>query len=295
MPPATLDYELLFEESPDVLLVLLPDSPRFTAVAAAEARLSLAETRRKLTVELQNANRDLEAFSSSVAHDLRAPLRLIEGFGLMLHEENGRQLDHEGRRRLDMVRASAKRMSQLIDDLLYLARLTRGALKRATLDLSMLARTAASQLQSANPGRRVILNLPDEILADADVSLINIVIENLLSNAWRFTSRRAEALIEVGMTSHQGEPTYFIRDNGAGFNSAYASKLFGAFQRLHSEAEFQGTGIGLATVSRIVNKHGGRIWATSEVDRGATFFFTLGPQNLAAQTRRAEPAVARRA
>jgi signal transduction histidine kinase len=253
----------------------------FTAaelLARVRAHVALTAARRQWASELQNANRDLEAFSSSVAHDLRAPLRLIEGFSLMLQEENGRQLDKEGLRRLDMVRGSAKRMSQLIDDLLYLARLARGDLNRTTFDLAVLVRTAAERLQSANPERSVTLALLGEIFIEADVGLINIVIENLLNNAWKFTSRRTDAHIEIGVTSNQGERTFFIRDNGAGFNMAYASKLFGAFQRLHSDADFQGTGIGLATVSRIVQKHGGRIWAIGEVDRGAAFYFTLGPQ-----------------
>ena len=270
----------------------------FTAaelLARVRAHVALAAARRKWAVELQNANRDLEAFSSSVAHDLRAPLRLIEGFGAMLSEENSGQLDDEGRRRLEMIQGSAKRMSRLIDDMLYLARLTRGDLCRKTLDLALLVRSAATRLQYATPERCVNLSLPDEILANADVSLINILIENLLGNAWKFTSRRLQAHIEVGVLAQPGERTYFIRDNGAGFNMAYASKLFGAFQRLHSDAEFQGTGIGLATVSRIVNKHGGRIWATSEVDHGATFYFTLGPQDFALSANSAEPAVALRA
>jgi light-regulated signal transduction histidine kinase (bacteriophytochrome) len=168
-------------------------------------------------------------------------------------------------------------------------------LNLCTLDLAVLVRTAATQLRSANPERHVTLSLPSEILAHADVALINIVIENLLGNAWKFTSRRADARIEVGVTIHQSERTYFVRDNGAGFNMAYSSKLFGAFQRLHPDNEFQGTGIGLATVSRIVNKHGGRIWATGEVDRGATFYFTLGQQDLAELPRSLESAVALRA
>jgi signal transduction histidine kinase len=270
----------------------------FTAaelLARVRSHVALAAARRKWANDLENANRDLEAFSTSVAHDLRAPLRVIEGFGLMLAEENAEQLDMEGRRRLDVMRGSARRMSQLIDDLLYLARLARGELNRCTLDLSALVRTAAAQLRSANPERRVTLSVPDELLADADVALINIVIENLLGNAWKFTSRRADAHIEIGLTTHESERTYFVRDNGAGFNMAYSSKLFGAFQRLHSDSEFQGTGIGLATVSRIVNKHGGRIWATGEVDRGATFYFTLGQRNLAELPRSLESAVALRA
>ena len=269
----------------------------FTAaefLARVRAHIALTAARNKWAVDVQNANRDLEAFSSSVAHDLRAPLRLIEGFGAMLQEENASQLDTEGLRRLDMVRGSAKRMSQLIEDLLYLARLTRGDLRRGKVDLSVLAQTAAAQLRSASPDRRVTLIMPDQMLVDADAALINIVVENLLGNAWKFTSRRAEARIEIGIAEQQGERAFYIRDNGAGFNMAYASKLFGAFQRLHSDAEFQGTGIGLATVSRIVNKHGGRIWASGEVGSGATFYFTLGPHNPAASAGSAS-AIAREA
>lgn len=265
----------------------------FTAaelLARVRSHVALTAARRKWASDLENANRDLAAFSTSVAHDLRAPLRLIEGFGDMLKEENAEQLDLEGRRRLDVMRASAKRMSQLIDDLLYLAKVARGDLNRCTLDMAALVRTAAAQLRSADPDRHVTLTVPDELPADADVALISIVIENLLGNAWKFTSRRADAHIEVGVTTHESERTYFVRDNGAGFNMAYSSKLFGAFQRLHSDNEFQGTGIGLATVSRIVNKHGGRIWAVGEVDHGATLYFTLGQENLAELPRARESA-----
>jgi signal transduction histidine kinase len=265
----------------------------FTAaelLARVRSHVALTAARRKWASDLENANRDLAAFSTSVAHDLRAPLRLIEGFGDMLKEENAEQLDMEGRRRLDVMRGSARRMSQLIDDLLYLAKVARGDLNRCTLDMAALVRTAAAQLRSADPDRHVTLTVPDELPADADVALISIVIENLLGNAWKFTSRRADAHIEVGVTTHESERTYFVRDNGAGFNMAYSSKLFEAFQRLHSDNEFQGTGIGLATVSRIVNKHGGRIWAVGEVDHGATLYFTLGQENLAELPRRLESA-----
>jgi signal transduction histidine kinase len=247
------------------------------------ALLRLSSARRQWTSELERANRELDAFSASVAHDLRGPLRLIEGFGLMLMEENAQQLDAEGRRRLEMIRGSAKRMSQLIEDLLYLSRLNRSDVKRTSFDLSILIRSIAAQLQSANPDRQVTLLLADGLWVDADPNLLKIAMENLLGNAWKFTAKRREARIEIGVSSSGGERAYFVRDNGAGFDMAYASKLFGAFQRLHADSEFQGTGIGLATVSRIVVKHGGRIWGTGEVNHGATFYFTLGPEDSGAR------------
>jgi signal transduction histidine kinase len=258
----------------------------FTAqelLARVRAHLQLATLRRRWTHELERANRELDAFSYSVAHDLRAPLRVIDGFGLILEEEAGDRLGDEGRRRLAAMRDAAKRMTQLIDDLLYLSRLARGELNRRSFDLSVLVNSVAAQLQSVHANRRVRLVVPEQLAIHADVALIKIALENLLGNAWKFTAKRADACIEVGMEQAGAEPVYFIRDNGAGFDMKYVSKLFGAFQRLHTDAEFQGTGIGLATVHRIIQRHGGRIWATAEPNRGATFRFTLGAQPAGAQ------------
>ena len=249
----------------------------FTAqelLARVRAHVQLASTRSRWAVALERANRELDAFSYSVAHDLRAPLRLIEGFGGLLAEENAAQLDAEGHRRLNIMRDSAKRMSQLIDDLLYLSRLDRSQLNRATFDLSVLVRSVATQLQSANPNRQVRVIVQENLEVEADPNLLKIALENLVGNAWKFTSRRPMAIIEFGVIN-EGEPVYYLRDNGAGFDMQYAAKLFGVFQRLHADADFQGTGIGLATVERIMLKHGGKIWADAEVDRGATFYFTL--------------------
>jgi light-regulated signal transduction histidine kinase (bacteriophytochrome) len=221
------------------------------------------------------ANQELEAFSYSVAHDLRAPLRGVDGFSQALLEDYADKLDDEGRRYLNYLRESAQRMGRLIDDLLALSRLTRAELVHEPVDLAELARSVAAQLQRAEPNRRVEMVIDAEIAAEGDARLLRIALENLLGNAWKFTARCAAPRIEVGVTSENGSRAYFVRDNGAGFDMAYASKLFGVFQRLHSTTEFEGTGIGLATVQRIVSRHGGRIWATGEVAHGATFFFTL--------------------
>jgi light-regulated signal transduction histidine kinase (bacteriophytochrome) len=249
----------------------------FTAqelLARVRAHVQLANTRSRWAVALARANRELDAFSYSVAHDLRAPLRLIEGFGGMLAEENAGQLDAEGHRRLNIMRDSAKRMSQLIDDLLYLSRLDRSQLNRSSFDLSILVRSVTAQLRSANPDRQVSVSVQENLEVEADPNLLKIALENLLGNAWKFTSRRPLAIIEFGRID-EVVPVYYVRDNGAGFDMKYASKLFGVFQRLHADADFQGTGIGLATVERIMLKHGGKVWADAEVDRGATFYFTL--------------------
>jgi light-regulated signal transduction histidine kinase (bacteriophytochrome) len=220
-------------------------------------------------------NRELEAFSYSVAHDLRAPLRSIDGFSLALLEDCADVLDEAGKQHLRLVREAAQDMAALIEGLLSLSRVTRSELRRETVDLAELTRNIFAQLRRAAPGRNVETVVPDELAAEGDVRLLRGLLENLLSNAWKFTGQRAVARIEVGITKAAGERAYFVRDDGAGFDMAYAGKLFGAFQRLHSATEFQGTGIGLATVQRIVHRHGGRIWAESEVGCGATFFFTL--------------------
>jgi two-component system NtrC family sensor kinase len=244
------------------------------AVEARTAR-EIAESRAALVEQLKSKNEELEAFSYSVAHDLRAPLRSIDGFGLILLEDYADKLDEDGKQYLNYVRESAQQMARLIDDLLALARVARRELQRVPIDLGAIARSVAARLAQSSAERRVELVVADELRTDGDDGLLTIAFENLLGNAWKFTRDCAEPRIEVGAFDDE-QRTYFVRDNGAGFDMAYASKLFGMFQRLHSAAEFEGTGIGLATVQRIVRRHGGRIWAEGAVGRGATFFFTLG-------------------
>ena len=227
------------------------------------------------TAQLEAANRELEAFSYSVSHDLRAPLRGIDGFSQALLEDYSERLDDQGLDYLRRVRAATQRMSRLIDDLLGLSRITRSELRREAVDLSGLARSVVEQLREAQPGRQVEFRVADGLSAQGDARLLRIALENLLGNAWKFSSKTAGAVIEFGATEAGGEDVYFVRDNGAGFDMNYASKLFGAFQRLHDVREFEGTGIGLATVQRIVRRHGGLVWAEGEPGRGATFYFTL--------------------
>ena len=225
---------------------------------------------------LEEANRELESFSHSVAHDLRAPLRSIDGFSQAVMEDHGDQLGEEGNKNLSLVRESAQHMAELIDDLLALSRVTLSELSRETVDVSALARTTITRLQQGQPHRRVEVVIPEGLTAQADRRLLGVAFDNLFGNAWKFTSKQEEARIELGVTSKDGAPVYFVRDNGAGFDMAFASKLFGVFQRLHSTTEFEGTGIGLATVRRVISRHGGRVWAEGEVNRGATIYFTLG-------------------
>jgi PAS domain S-box-containing protein len=237
-------------------------------------RAEEALARAKETAE--SANRELEAFSYSVAHDLRAPLRGIDGFSQVLLEDHAEQLDEAGRRYLGRVRESAQHMAELIEGLLELARLTRGDIRREHVDLSELARVTAERLTGAQPDRNVEVLVSDELICVGDGRLLGVVLENLLGNALKFTGKRDDAQIRVGCRRGGAEPVFFVRDNGAGFDIAFAPKLFGVFQRLHTPSEFEGTGIGLATVQRIVARHGGRIWAEASVGAGATFFFTLG-------------------
>jgi two-component system NtrC family sensor kinase len=243
---------------------------------AMEARTAreIAESRASLVEQLESKNEELESFSHSVAHDLRAPLRSIDGFGMILLQDYADKLGDEGRQYLNYVRESAQQMSRLIDDLLALSRIARRDFRRAPVDLSAIARSVAARLAQASPNRQVELVVADGLVADGDDGLLTILFENLLGNAWKFSSARAPARIEVGATDDERR-AYFVRDNGAGFDMTYASKLFGMFQRLHPATEFEGTGIGLATVQRVVRRHGGRIWAEAAVDRGATFFFIL--------------------
>jgi signal transduction histidine kinase len=227
------------------------------------------------TAELESANRELESFAYSVSHDLRAPLRALDGFSQVLLEDYAEVLDEQGRGYLERIRAADARMSTLIDALLELSRLTRGELSRERLDLTAMAREAGAALAEAEPERQVELAVADGLAAEADAELARALLANLLGNAWKFTGNHDAARIEVGAAAVDGETAFFVRDDGAGFDMAYAEKLFGAFQRLHSPGQFEGLGIGLATVQRIVRRHGGRVWAEGEVDRGATFWFTL--------------------
>ena len=227
------------------------------------------------TAELQAVNKELEAFSYSVSHDLRAPLRHINGFSQALLEDCEDKLDDSGKGYLNQVREASHEMAQLIDDVLQLARVTRTEMRREPVNLSELAASVVAELQERETRRKAAVDIETGLSARGDKRLLRIVLTNLMGNAWKFTSQRTEAQVTFGREQQNGETTYFIRDNGAGFDMAYANKLFGAFQRLHTTGEFEGTGIGLATVQRIVHRHGGRVWAEGKVDQGATFFFTL--------------------
>jgi signal transduction histidine kinase len=225
--------------------------------------------------ELAIANTELESFSYSVSHDLRAPLRTIDGFSHALLEDCADRLDDAGKAHLTRIRAATQRMGLLIDDLLNLSRVSRTAMQTQSLDVSALVRSIVGDLQNAQPERQVQLRIHDGLKATADLGLARVALGNLLSNAWKFTSKQASAHIEFGQAEVNGVAAFFVRDDGVGFDPAYADRLFGAFQRLHGMTEFAGTGIGLATVQRIIHRHGGRIWAESAVDCGATFYFTL--------------------
>ncbi|MCD6384770.1 response regulator [Candidatus Sumerlaeota bacterium] len=227
------------------------------------------------TAQLEALNKELESFAYSVAHDLRAPLRVIEGFSQALEEDYANKLDSQGKDLLRRVRNAAQHMAQLIDDLLQLSRVTRSEMRRERVDLSALAGSIAEELQKTQPERKVDWRICKGLIATGDSRLLRVALENLLGNAWKFTGRQAKAWIEFGMTLQNGRPVYYVRDNGAGFEMSYADKLFTPFQRLHSVREFPGTGIGLATVQRIIHRHGGRVWAEGAVGRGATFYFTL--------------------
>ena len=227
------------------------------------------------TTELEATNRELESFAYSVSHDLRAPLRALDGFSRILLDDYGSRLDDDGRLYLTRIRAADRHMGALIDALLELSRLNRGELQRERLDISALARSVAEELAEAEPGRTVELTIAEGLEALADRRLARALLANLLGNAWKFTGRHKTARIEVGAVETDGERALYVRDDGAGFDMAYADKLFGAFQRLHVADDFEGLGIGLATVQRIVRRHGGRVWAEGAIEKGATFFVTL--------------------
>jgi len=227
------------------------------------------------TTQLQAANKELEAFAYSVSHDLRAPLRGIDGWSMALLEEYGTQLDEQGRKYLERVRSETQRMGQLIDDMLQLSRLTRSEMQMRSVDLSALASEEAARLMDTLAGRKVEFVIQPGLEARGDSHLLQIALQNLLNNACKFTGTRELARVEFGQTQQNGKEVYFVRDNGVGFDMIYAKKLFGAFQRMHKQSEFPGNGVGLATVQRIIHRHGGSIWAESSPENGASFYFTL--------------------
>jgi PAS domain S-box-containing protein len=240
---------------------------------------NLKETEQELkdrNLDLSNANRELEAFSYSVSHDLRAPLRSVDGFSQALEEDFGTILPEEAKLYLVRIRTAIQKMGKLIDDMLNLSRITRAAINPVPVDLSQIVQEITTEIESQEPNRHVETNIEGHVEAIADPSLIRVALQNLIGNAWKYTSKHPEAHIKFGVTSDKLQrPVFYIRDDGAGFDMAYSKKLFGAFQRLHGNSEFPGTGVGLATVQRIIHRHGGQIWAESEVEKGSTFYFTL--------------------
>jgi signal transduction histidine kinase len=236
-----------------------------------------AELASSYAAQLEAANTELNAYAYSVSHDLRTPLRSIDGFSRALLEDYAPQLDGKGREHLGRVRAAAQRMAELIDDLLALSQVTRSEMKVGPVDLRALAQAVESDLARAHPARQVEFHVTPNLLVQGDQRLLRLALENLLANAWKFTGKQPRARIEVGVgvDAQDGQRAFFVRDNGAGFDMAHAEKLFGPFQRLHDAREFEGTGIGLATVQRVIRRHGGRVWAHGVPGEGATISFTI--------------------
>jgi signal transduction histidine kinase len=246
--------------------------------AVEEARrlnAGLEDQVRRRTRQLEEANREMEAFCYSVSHDLRAPLRALDGFSRILLEDAGPVLGEEDKGNLRRIVAASGRMGLLMDDLLRLSRIGRAGMRLAEVDLAALAADILRRLRSEDPGRRVSSEIAAGTRVRADAGLMRIALENLIGNAWKYSRRNSEACIALGVREEEGRQVFFVRDNGAGFDMRYAAKLFSPFQRAHGPGEFEGTGIGLAIVQRIVGRHGGRIWAESEPGRGSTFCFTL--------------------
>ena len=245
------------------------------AIENAKLNEDLEQRVEERTKQLQAVNKELESFAYSVSHDLRSPLRSIDGFSQVLLEDYGDKLEDEGRENLNRIRGASQRMAQLIEAILQLSRLTRGEMRLKTINLSTMVESISKELEHQDTERNVEFIIQPDLVVEGDEQLLNVAIENLLGNAWKFTRNKENARIEFGYYTDGYKPAYFVRDNGAGFDMEYAEKLFGAFQRLHTKTEFEGTGIGLATVQRIINRHGGEVWAESDIDKGATFYFTL--------------------
>jgi PAS domain S-box-containing protein len=259
---------------------LITVARNLTALKRAEDELRLLkdDLENKIaerTARLESANKELEAFAYSVAHDLRSPLRSVNNFSQKLLGSHAQQLDATGRTAVDNIIGASRRMGELIDDLLKLSSVSRHELSLAPVNLSLVAETVLGELQKAEPERRVRVVVTPGLIASADARMMKIVFENLLSNAWKFVAGQSSAEIEFGVIEGKGVRAFFVRDNGVGFSMEYAQRLFGAFERLHPPGEFPGSGIGLAIVQRIIHRHGGRVWAESRVSRGAAFYFTL--------------------
>jgi light-regulated signal transduction histidine kinase (bacteriophytochrome) len=227
------------------------------------------------TAELKAVNQELESFSYSVSHDLRAPLHSIDGFSRALLQDYPDKLDEQGKHYLQRLGSNVQKMGELIDDLLILSRITRSDMKLEIVNLSTLAQSIATEVQKTHPERQVEFVITPGLSAKGDEHLLRLLLENLIDNAWKYTGKHQLARIEFGSTQADGKQVFLVRDDGAGFDMTYADKLFAPFQRLHSNSEFPGIGIGLATAQRIINRHGGRIWAEGEIEKGATFYFTL--------------------
>lgn len=242
---------------------------------AEEEIKRLNEHLKQRAIELEVANKELESFSYSVSHDLRAPLRSADGFSQVLLEDYGDKLDAQGKDCVRRIHAASERMAELIDDLLSLSSVTLKEMHREEVNLSTMAQRIAEEFQTTQPEHQVEFVITPELVANGDANLLRIILWNLLDNAWKFTGKHPRARIEFGAAEQEGKPVYFVRDDGVGFEMTYVHKLFIPFQRLHTHGEFPGTGIGLATVQRIIHRHGGRVWAEGAVEKGATFYFTL--------------------
>ena len=270
-------HRVVHDDGTPMILLAIEDATDKTQALDALHKLNreLDERVSERTAQLEAANRELEAFAYSVSHDLCAPLRALDGFSDELLRCYADRLDERGQHYLRRLRAGTQRMGQLIDDMLLLSRLNRGAMKREPVDLTALAEGVAAEFRDREPDRTVAFVIEPGLTATGDAALLGVALENLLGNAWKFTSKKASATITVGRQNHEGAPAFFVRDDGAGFDMAHVANLFGAFQRLHTQREFPGNGVGLAIVQRVVHRHGGQVWAEGVLGQGATFHFTL--------------------